>query len=105
MEAGQLADAPPSALPPPEMDPDLLPRSSLKLYNAALDDDAGIDLSTWPAAANRLQNYHDLVERERTMERYRPATVLPPPAPVRIDRPSQIGTVSPRTRHLSAELR
>jgi hypothetical protein len=104
MDVAAPALLPPPAPPDPD-DEDLLPRSSLKLYNAALDDDAGIDLSTWPAAANRLQNYHDLVERERTMERYRPATVLPPPAPVRIDRPSQIGTVSPRTRHLSAELR
>lgn len=84
---------------------DELPRNTLKLYGAAADDDAGIDLTAWEVPGGRLQTYLDLVERERTMEKARPVKELPLPAPVRIDKPQQIGTVSPRTRYLSAELK
>ena len=97
-----LPPQPPS--PPIEDDAEELSRATLKFYNSALDDDAGIDLATMPVHGTRLQQHLDLIERERTLEKVRPVTIIPEPAPVSLDRPKQIGTVSPRTRFLSSEL-
>ena len=77
-------------------DDDNFERKTLKLYSAALEDDAGIDLQNWETQAGRLQCYLNLVERERALEKVRPVKDIPEPGPS--------GAVSPRTRIIANEL-
>ena len=87
-----------------EEDPDAvdvaapLPRAALKLYNSALDRDAGIDLRAIPVAASRLVLFHDLVERDRAAAHdLRPPKALPTSSSPR-------AVTSPRTRAVSTSL-